>query len=130
MQKWKPSKEVEELILRYPRLIRGRSAVSLYSRVTFYLTNFYKNGITLSDKIVLLDNSVPYKSPLSQASIIFHELVHVAQYLHYGWIGFMGTYIGQWIRGGFSYEKMKEKGLENEAYALQKDFTEEVRQYA
>jgi hypothetical protein len=55
-----------------------------------------------------------------------HELVHVAQYQDYGRFKFVMKYIGQWIKSGFSYDKMKSFGLEEEACVVEAKFRELV----
>ncbi len=61
-----------------------------------------------------------------QASIIYHELVHIAQQQSMGWLRFKMKYMWQWICADFSYKKMKKMGLEKEATNMQDLFSRRV----
>jgi hypothetical protein len=127
LKAWSPSSEVQRLVILTPfPKIRDKTLSELYFATDFHLVNPKKIGdrlgITLSQKFVIFTEKIKTQTVGFQASLIVHELTHVAQQNHYGWIGFMGTYIGQWMRSGFSYDKMLEKGLENEAYDNERKF--------
>lgn len=51
--------------------------------------------------------------------VLFHELVHAAQYRALGTRGFLSLYLRQWVEGGRSYFAI---GLEQQAYDLQTRF--------
>jgi hypothetical protein len=116
--KWTPNDQVRELILHHGGQIRKWTAIALYDTTQFVLDeNWWRLGITINKTCILFNPKILNYSIRTQAEDIFHELTHEAQYLDYGWVGFIGTYIGQWIRSGFSYDKMKNIGLEKEAIA-------------
>ena len=123
MNKWEPGEEVTSLIREYGRSIRGYPALGLYLQTEFVTeSKWWMLGLTVNEHMVIFDPAVIYKLPIDQACIIYHELTHVAQFRDFGWLGFMGTYIGQWFRSGLSYQKMKERGLEKEAIQQSNDF--------
>lgn len=76
-------------------------------------------GIALGNLVVLAS---PHGSPL-HVGVLFHELVHVAQYRHLAGLwsvrGFLSLYLRQWVEGGRSYAAI---GLEQQAYDLQTRF--------
>ncbi len=131
MNKWEPSEAVTSLIREHGRSIRGYPALGLYLQTEFALeSKWWMLGLTVSENLVIFDPAIECKSDIDQAYIIYHELTHVAQFRDYGWLGFMGTYIGQWFRSGLSYQKMKGKGLEKEAIQQSNDFRARCMGYA
>lgn len=114
-----PDPQIKSWISAYTSKIRGCTASQLYSSTKLFISDSWSLkgfvGITVSDDTVIFEKSIRTISLERQAARIFHELVHVAQYRDFGWLGFVGTYFGQWIRSGFSYNRMKDKGLEHEA---------------
>jgi len=74
-------------------------------------------GITLIDT-VLIGASIGREGPRWQG-LLFHELVHVAQFRALGTEGFAREYLGGWIAVGHRYAHVP---LEVEAYALQRRF--------
>jgi len=73
-------------------------------------------GITFDDT-VLINKS--YSGTPPPISLIFHELVHVAQYSLLGVDEFARQYVLGWAENGFSYTSIP---IEHEAYKLQKRF--------
>jgi hypothetical protein len=61
-------------------------------------------AITLGDAIVLAP-AAPATGPHWQR-LLFHELVHVAQYRHLGIEDFAGRYLGGWMGTGFRYSRI------------------------
>ena len=70
-------------------------------------------GITFIDTVLL---SKPLPQPVAPSALMFHELVHVVQYLHLGVAEFMTRYVRGWADNGFEYVKIP---LERDAYELQ-----------
>jgi hypothetical protein len=123
MDKWEPGEEVRSLIREYGGCIRGYASMELYLKTEFLTeSKWWMLGLTVNEHTVIFDPAVKHKLPVDQAYIIYHELTHVAQFRDFGWVGFMGTYLGQWFRSGLSYQKMKERGLEKEAIQQSNDF--------
>jgi hypothetical protein len=127
LKSWTPSDEVKKLVVLTPfQKIRDRSISELYYASDFYLANpkmiADRLAITFSKKWIIFTEKIITQTVGFQAALIVHELTHVAQQSHYGWTGFMGTYLGQWMRSGFSYVKMLDKGLEKEAYDNERKF--------
>jgi hypothetical protein len=72
-------------------------------------------GITFEDVVV-------HTEPLTDA-LLFHELVHAAQYRHLGLRGFAERYVRGFLTGG-SYEEIP---LEKEAYELEARFSSDPK---
>ena len=130
--RWTPSQDVTRYVVKHGDSIRGLTTHQLWAKSKFYTKKKLAGGmagITFHKDKVMFSDAVPTWEAQRQASIIYHELVHVAQQLQMpqGWIGFMTTYLWQWIRSGFSYQKMKTFGLEKEAYARQYKFEDKIR---
>ena len=127
MEKWTPSDEVKNLVIQYGGLIRKCPAATLWGMVDFYLQDMkgQRSGLTMflrGKETVILDIIVPGWPIKFQAETIFHELYHVAQQLDWGWPQFCVTYAWQWLRCGFSYDRMKNMGIEKEAYDQEEFF--------
>jgi len=123
-ERWFPDSTVVRLIIDKAPPVRGMPPRLLLAMAHFYVKDKLINGmagITFHKDRVMLDKSILTWPKTSQASIVYHELVHVAQMLSLpqGWSGFMVTYLGEWIRSGFSYKRMCKFGLEEEAYRMQ-----------
>ncbi len=75
-------------------------------------------GITFDDTILIARN----KKPAGHAYdvLLFHELVHVAQYQRLGIDRFLHHYVTSWYASGLRYEGIQ---LEQQAYALDGEFT-------
>ena len=135
-KRWHPNDKVEHYVVNHGFPIRGLETKELWESSKFFSRKkaFGMSGITFHKKRIVFSSSLTHSNNFTwQAAIIYHELVHVAQQRTFPqkWVGFMTTYLGQWIRSGFSYEKMKSFGIEKEAYALQRKFvqslTEKIR---
>jgi len=74
-------------------------------------------GITLIDT-VLIGASIARAGPRWNG-LLFHELVHVAQFRALGTEGFAREYLGGWMAAGRRYSRIP---LEVEAYTLQRRF--------
>ena len=74
------------------------------------------SGITYRDVVLISDEFVPHPAPLG---LLFHEMVHVAQYRLLGVDEFARQYVRGWATNGFSYLSIP---LEREAYALEAAF--------
>lgn len=74
-------------------------------------------GITFVDWILISDRFSPSRK--SWLSLLFHELVHVAQYHLLGTDGFVGQYVKGWVENDHEYLGIP---LENQAYELQRRF--------
>jgi len=131
MKQWIPSDKVKNLVLRGDP-IKGFSVLELWDKSTFYNggknhgmggITYKRNRVTFSDILIRSDNAA------RQASIIYHELVHVAQQLDWGWWRFMFKYLDQWRRAGFNYSNMRRSSIEGEAYKLQERFNRKVLNY-
>jgi hypothetical protein len=75
-------------------------------------------GITFDDTILIGDS---YCAAQPGISLLFHEMVHVAQYAFLGVDEFAIQYVKGWAQSGFDYIAIP---LEREAYDLQGRFTE------
>jgi|RifCSP19_3_1023858.scaffolds.fasta_scaffold07142_1 hypothetical protein len=73
-------------------------------------------GITFDDTVLVNKSYASIPPPIS---LIFHELVHVAQYSLLGVNEFARRYVRGWAENGFSYASIP---LEHEAYQLQMRF--------
>jgi hypothetical protein len=78
-------------------------------------------GITFDDTILIRASSI---SEIDTTSLIFHELVHVAQYEHLGVSGFAKRYVRGWAENQMRYEAIP---LERDAYDLQARFEQHER---
>lgn len=115
-KRWTPNAEVKALIVESGFVIRDKPVTELFPQVEFYLAEkFWKLGIAINRNRVMFNPLITTYSDRRQAGKIVHELTHVAQYIDYGWVGFIATYTWEWIRSGFSYERMKAFGMEKEA---------------
>lgn len=76
-------------------------------------------GITFVD-CILISKKFTYDQQ-SWTSLLFHEMVHVAQYRLLGTKRFAELYVIGWAQNGFEYERIP---LERQAYNLQKEFDE------
>lgn len=122
-EKWTPVEDVKEFVNECEFDIRGKTTKYLYEYVEFWIAeNFNRLGITLSKRNVYFNPMIVTYPFSKQAAKIIHELTHVAQYMDYGWFGFMFKYLSEWVKSGLSYEKMKSFGLEKEAYANELKF--------
>ena len=132
---WEPDQKIWEMIHGTFVEIRGRQAGELYDKVTFKVHNelfgmagitFHKDHVAIARKVTVVyphQHTEVYKY---QASIIFHELVHVAQQEDLGWFNFMATYVWEWIRCGLNYGNMKKMGFEKQAIDLTKEFADSI----
>lgn len=73
------------------------------------------DGITLDDTILLRDHRI-------ELPLIFHELVHVAQYQTLGILEFARQYVMGWAENGREYRAIP---LERDAYELENRFRAE-----
>lgn len=97
--------------------------VDLLRESKFYIMpSKYMGGITFHKNAILLHKEFNSWSSYNQLRIIGHEGFHVGQQRADGWFKFMWNYTGEWIKSGFSYEKMKSFGIERAAYDYEKWF--------
>lgn len=135
MSEWIPNDKVKALIRSTLVQIRGYKPGDLLDEAKFYRTGVITNlfgmgGITFSKSRIVMGRNVTCSTHDKWVStIVFHELVHVAQQKDLGWFGFMATYIWEWIKCGFSYRRMKQIGIEKEAYAKQGEYSKEIGVY-
>lgn len=73
-------------------------------------------GITLDDTVVVAKHTT---TPGDWLSLIFHEMVHVAQYGELGLDEFIRRYVEGYLRSGMDYFGIP---FEQQAYALQERF--------
>jgi hypothetical protein len=74
-------------------------------------------GITFADVVLISTrHQVPGESV---SSLVFHELIHVAQYAVLGIDEFIRRYVVGWASAGFDYYQIP---LEQDAYFLQRQF--------
>jgi hypothetical protein len=76
-------------------------------------------GITFVD-CILISRKFTYDQQ-AWTSLLFHEMVHVAQYRLLGTKRFAELYVIGWAQNGFEYERIP---LERQAYNLQREFDE------
>lgn len=69
--------------------------------------------------MALIDTVLIEPGASGDMSLLFHELVHIAQYRKHGLCTFLFRYLRDWLAGGRSYLGI---GAEDEAYALQARF--------
>ncbi len=72
-------------------------------------------GITFQDTVLLSEQYLPEEC-MPLLGLIFHELVHVEQYLRLGVPEFMRRYVNGWARNGYDYFAIP---LERDAFELQ-----------
>ncbi len=73
-------------------------------------------GMAFGDAVVVCRGEERREHP---RSVLFHELVHCAQYRAMGVRGFLREYLGGWVDVGFDYFSIP---LEVQAYAMQDRF--------
>ena len=61
------------------------------------------HGMTLDNHVYFSWNR---QKVVNTLSTVRHEMMHVAQYEELGFMGFLTTYIWQWVKHGFSYTKI------------------------
>jgi hypothetical protein len=91
----------------------GRSAASVFASPA---------GIALGDLVVIARSEAvadDLQASDRRASVLFHEVVHVAQYRALGVRGFLTRYLGAWLANGRDYGTIP---LEVQAYELQDRF--------
>jgi hypothetical protein len=76
------------------------------------------SGIAFDDTVLISDS---YRGTRPGISLLFHEMVHVAQYAFLGVSEFALQYVKGWAQNGFDYFAIP---LEREAYILQRRFVE------
>lgn len=81
-------------------------------------------GITFIDTILISRAEASFE-PSERLALLFHECVHVAQYLHLGLDRFIQQYVEGWAANGFEYSSIP---LERHAYDLQNRFTASPRE--
>ncbi len=77
-------------------------------------------GITFDDTVLLSEQAVAGNGPPMR--LLFHEMVHVAQYRALGVDGFARRYVTGWAENGFEYMAIP---LERDAYELDGRFTQD-----
>ncbi len=86
-----------------------------------------RRSISVNDSLILIsEKKFDGLTNKQRASVIYHELVHIAQLKSLGWLKFKVRYVYQWICADFSYKKMKQMGLEKEAIDKQGLFARRV----
>ena len=75
-------------------------------------------GITFDDTILIARKRKP--SGRAYEALLFHELVHVAQYQRLGIDRFLHHYVTSWYEAGLRYEGIE---LEKQAYTLEGQLT-------
>ncbi|HZW08519.1 MAG TPA: hypothetical protein VFF69_01320 [Phycisphaerales bacterium] len=70
-------------------------------------------GLTLDDLVLVIDNAA------DRGSLLFHELVHVAQFARLGRRGFAARYLTEWWNAGRDVGRID---MERDAYELQARF--------
>ncbi|HYE03068.1 MAG TPA: hypothetical protein VD963_07515 [Phycisphaerales bacterium] len=75
-------------------------------------------GMALGDVVVICEPAAQGRG-LDPMGLLFHELVHVAQYRALGRRGFVAHYVRGWLRAGRSYAGIP---LETQAHDLQARF--------
>jgi len=71
-------------------------------------------GLALMDTVLIVESRARPGTP-SWLPLLFHELVHVAQYRHLGGKAYAEEYVRGWVEGGFSYRGIP---MEIQAYDL------------
>ena len=129
-KRWIPDKEVRDLVVKHSPPIRDHDIGKLYDSVEFKLKRTWfmsKPYLTVSKNKVFFYPSLAERKPATQAQEIVHELTHCAQWDDLGVVGFPATYSWEFIRSGFSYKRMRKRGLEKEAYDNESMFRINVR---
>ena len=80
-------------------------------------------GIALVDTVVL---ATDVAEPADRIPNLFHECVHVVQYLELGVRGFMRRYVAEWVAARYRYGEI---GLEAHAFALQRRFVADAEPF-
>lgn len=96
--------------------------VAEVDRITLPGSRVSPGGIALGRLVVVTREIAMDDASRAEArrrSLLFHELVHVAQYRAYGMRGFLTRYIRGWLDGGREYFEIP---MERQAYALQERF--------
>jgi hypothetical protein len=76
----------------------------------------FAGGMAFVDAIAVSRSALERENP---ESLLFHELVHCAQYRELGTYRFLRKYLRGWVAAGFDYFSIP---LEEQAYALQDRF--------
>lgn len=76
------------------------------------------DGLTYVDTVAIVNKDWD-RDPGGVLALMFHEIVHVAQYRLHGIARFMERYVSGWAQQGFDYFAIP---LEREAYDLQERF--------
>lgn len=84
-------------------------------------------GITFDDTIVLAKPKLRSLTEAEYRRLLFHELVHVAQYQRIGVDRFLYHYVTSWAQSGFRYERII---LEMHAYSLDGEFASSKAPFA
>jgi len=115
--------KVKNYITDYGFPVHGYTPEFLLLTTDFYLNGDQNhNGMVSSPHRVVFDYSFLYRPPSLQAKLAFHELIHRAQIEDLGWNLFIIAYMTQWFESGCSYERMKYRGFELEAYLYAQAF--------
>ena len=137
-REWEVPAAVLRLILSYGVPHNGVHMSEALNRTRFVLVDSIASGIvgiTLDGTVLL---SAPYVRVHEQVelsgvvidpslpALVYHELVHRTQIIRDGWVPFLFRYVWQWIRCGFSYDKMKSVGYELEAYTAQRRMVADI----
>jgi hypothetical protein len=94
-----------------PRVVRLAAALGLHPAMDLSTVR----GMAFGDMVVLAHGC----HGDGRCSVLFHELVHAAQYRALGMRGFLAAYVRSWLDTGRVYLNIE---LEEEAYALQERF--------
>jgi len=134
-----PPPLVFSLIRKYGCSQNGIPLETMITTAKFRLVDqcFGMAGITLGDTVLLLkDYVLRHPCEIINGSVdstlpglIYHELTHVSQVLNDGSTKFLVKYIWQWIKSGFSYDKMKYIGYEKQAYLAQYELVNMINTY-
>ena len=126
-ESWKPNEKIEELIVKADLYYDGINLVDLFDATTFVLhEKFWRLGISLTKDKILFHPRMKSYPVKYQAQKIVHELTHSAQRVKKG-SKFNLLYFFEWVRAGFSYERMKEFGFELEAINMEENFRQATR---
>jgi len=127
-KKWVVPWEVRNLVVNQGHSIRGHTMAKLLDETTFYRdTGFWMSGITMHRNRVLLADEVTDSYHYGFiAVVVVHELGHVAQQMDWGHVRFMLQYGWEWVSSGFSYQRMRLKSIEKEAYEYSNGFAANI----
>jgi len=118
--------------------VRGSTPLDLLEKATFHhlsgsdplfwLLPSDRWGMTIGTKVYVKhfafwDITGSYQAQKKAAPKVWHELVHVAQCLDLGTIGFFADYLWEWILSGFDWRKID---LEEEAFEYEDRFRERM----